>query len=75
MPLQLDYFYGGEAEQYSFYRVPKAPFTRFPPFLLWLLVILFCLICYYFSDYNKMNSLHTHIILFFMQSGFSCYFY
>ena len=27
MPLQLDYFYGGEAEQYSFYRIPKALFT------------------------------------------------
>ena len=23
MPLQLDYFYGGEAEQYSFYRIPN----------------------------------------------------
>lgn len=27
MPLNLDYFYGGEAEQYSFYRVPKVLFT------------------------------------------------
>lgn len=27
MPLHLDYFYGGEAEQYSFYRVPKVLFT------------------------------------------------
>ena len=27
MPLQLNYFYGGEAEQYSFYRIPKALFT------------------------------------------------
>ena len=27
MPLQLDYFYGGEAEQYSFYRIPKVLFT------------------------------------------------
>ena len=26
-PLQLDYFYGGEAEQYSFYRIPKVLFT------------------------------------------------
>lgn len=23
MPLNLDYFYGGESEQYSFYRIPK----------------------------------------------------
>ena len=23
MPLKLDYFYGGEAEQYSFYRIPR----------------------------------------------------
>lgn len=28
MPLHLDYFYGGEAEQYSFYRVPKVLFTN-----------------------------------------------
>ncbi len=27
MPLNLDYYYGGEAEQYSFYRIPKALFT------------------------------------------------
>lgn len=27
MPLQLDYYYGNEAEQYSFYRIPKALFT------------------------------------------------
>ena len=27
MPLKLDYFYGGEAEQYSFYRIPKVLFT------------------------------------------------
>lgn len=27
MPLQLDYYYGGEAEQYSFYRIPKLLFT------------------------------------------------
>jgi len=27
MPLNLDYFYGSEAEQYSFYRIPKALFT------------------------------------------------
>lgn len=27
MPLNLDYFYGNEAEQYSFYRIPKALFT------------------------------------------------
>ena len=27
MPLNLDYFYGGESEQYSFYRVPKVLFT------------------------------------------------
>ena len=27
MPLQLDYFYGSEAEQYSFYRIPKVLFT------------------------------------------------
>ncbi|RKJ77780.1 replication initiator A domain-containing protein [Butyricicoccus sp. 1XD8-22] len=26
MPLNLDYFYGNEAEQYSFYRIPKALF-------------------------------------------------
>ena len=25
--LNLDYYYGGEAEQYSFYRIPKALFT------------------------------------------------
>ena len=28
MPLQLDYFYGGEAEQFSFYRIPKVLFTK-----------------------------------------------
>ena len=27
MPLQLDYYYGNEAEQYSFYRIPKILFT------------------------------------------------
>ncbi len=27
IPLNLDYFYGSEAEQYSFYRIPKALFT------------------------------------------------
>lgn len=27
MPLNLDYFYGNQAEQYSFYRIPKALFT------------------------------------------------
>ena len=27
MPLDLDYYYGNEAEQYSFYRIPKALFT------------------------------------------------
>ena len=27
MPLQLDYYYGNEAEQYSFYRIPKVLFT------------------------------------------------
>ena len=27
MPLQLDYYYGNEAEQYSFYRIPKLLFT------------------------------------------------
>lgn len=27
MPLNLDYYYGNEAEQYSFYRVPKVLFT------------------------------------------------
>ena len=27
MPLHLDYFYGGEAEQFSFYRIPKILFT------------------------------------------------
>ena len=27
MPLKLDYFYGAEAEQYSFYRIPKTLFT------------------------------------------------
>jgi len=27
MPLNLDYFYGSEAEQYSFYRIPKTLFT------------------------------------------------
>ena len=27
MPLELDYYYGNEAEQYRFYRVPKALFT------------------------------------------------
>lgn len=26
-PLKLDYFYGGEADQYSFYRIPKVLFT------------------------------------------------
>lgn len=28
MPLKLDYYYGNEAEQYSFYRVPKLLFTE-----------------------------------------------
>ena len=27
MPLQLDYYYGNEAEQYTFYRIPKVLFT------------------------------------------------
>ena len=27
MPLELDYYYGDEAEQYSFYRIPKILFT------------------------------------------------
>lgn len=27
MPLELDYYYGNEAEQYSFYRIPKLLFT------------------------------------------------
>ena len=27
MPLKLDYYYGGEAEQYNFYRIPKVLFT------------------------------------------------
>lgn len=27
MPLELDYYYGNEAEQYSFYRIPKTLFT------------------------------------------------
>ena len=27
MPLNLDYYYGNEAEQYSFYRIPKVFFT------------------------------------------------
>ena len=27
MPLQLDYFYGGEADQFNFYRIPKVLFT------------------------------------------------
>lgn len=27
MPLDLDYYYGNEAEQYSFYRIPKILFT------------------------------------------------
>lgn len=27
MPLNLDYYYGNEAEQYSFYRIPKILFT------------------------------------------------
>ncbi len=33
MPLDLDYYYGNEAEQYSFYRIPKMLFTdaRFQP--------------------------------------------
>lgn len=33
MPLDLDYYYGNEAEQYSFYRIPKMLFTddRFKP--------------------------------------------
>lgn len=33
MPLELNYYYGNEAEQYSFYRIPKALFTdsRFKP--------------------------------------------
>lgn len=28
MPLKLDCYYGNEAEQYSFYRVPKLLFTE-----------------------------------------------
>ena len=28
MPMQLDYFYGGEADQFSFYRIPKCLFNR-----------------------------------------------
>lgn len=33
MPLNLDYYYGNEAEQYSFYRIPKVLFTdpRYKP--------------------------------------------
>lgn len=33
MPLNLDYYYGSEAEQYSFYRIPKLLFTdrRYQP--------------------------------------------
>lgn len=27
MPLELNYYYGNEAEQYSFYRIPKVLFT------------------------------------------------
>ena len=27
MPLQLDYFYGSEAEQFNFYRIPKLLFS------------------------------------------------
>ena len=27
MPLDLDYYYGNEAEQYSFYRIPKTLFA------------------------------------------------
>ncbi len=27
MALELDYFYGTDAEQYSFYRIPKTLFT------------------------------------------------
>ena len=27
MALNLDYYYGSEAEQYSFYRIPKLLFT------------------------------------------------
>ena len=27
MPLNLDYFYGNEADQFSFYRIPKTLFT------------------------------------------------
>ncbi len=27
MPFTLDYYYGNEAEQYSFYRIPKLLFT------------------------------------------------
>lgn len=27
MPLPLKYFYGAEAEQYSFYKIPKTLFT------------------------------------------------
>lgn len=26
-PATLDYFYGNEADQYTFYRIPKALFT------------------------------------------------
>lgn len=29
MQLNLDYFYGGEAEQFSFYRIPKVLFTDY----------------------------------------------
>ncbi len=28
--LNLNYYYGNEADQYSFYRIPKNPFDR-PP--------------------------------------------
>ena len=27
MSMQLDYFYGGEADQFSFYRIPKVLFS------------------------------------------------
>ena len=33
MPYNLDYFYGAESEQFSFYRIPKILFTdpRYKP--------------------------------------------
>ena len=29
--MQFDYFYGSQAEQFSFYRIPKVLFNRCPP--------------------------------------------